>query len=270
VAAELPWLGMKTRRGTVLYLDHENGSLGSKALRDSVMQHLQMQKCPENFLYTQDVGDIKALGRAVETHKPSLVVIDTLRSFDSSAEENNTKAGQLFKSLRELCRPSKTSFFLIHHIKKQDKKGFFEPRANLETDSPIQWLNLACGARALVNQSDVRIGVDRTSKGNASLVLCGHIRITGAFGPLYLQRVLNDDEQPVGYRKLSGVEFLDNKEQQETFDRLPTSFTFKEAKAKYGRQDQATADFLDKCVKVGILSKPRKGWYEKLSRKEGE
>lgn len=261
---------MKTRRGTVLYLDHENGSLGSKALRDSVMRFLQLQKCPENFFCTQDVTDIVKLETAVITIKPDLVVIDTTRSFDPSAEENNFKAGAFLNKLRKLCREYRVSFLLIHHIKKQDKKGFFDSRANLETDPPLQWLNLACGARALVNQTDVRLGVDRPSNPNACLVVAGHIRVSGELNPFYLERVFDEDEKPIGYQVLSGVEFLGNKEQQEKFDKLPQSFTFKEAKVVYGRQSQATVDFLEKCQRIGLLRKLGKGQYEKVSRREGE
>jgi AAA domain len=270
VAAGLPWLGMRTRQGTVLYLDYENGLMGSKALRDSVMQHLQLQKCPEAFLCKQDVMDMNTLNAVVAAVRPSLVIIDTLRSFDSSAEENNTKAGEFIKNLRKLSRPFRASFLLIHHIKKQDKPGFLESRANLETDPAIQWLNLACGARALVNQSDLRVGIAQTSKGNASLILRGHLRVVGEWGPTYLERVFNDDEQPIGYKQLFGIQFLDNKNQQTTFDALPTAFSFKEAMTKYERQGQATVDFLNKCMKTGILRKTKKGWYEKVGRGDGE
>jgi hypothetical protein len=261
---------MKTRRGPVLYLDHENGSVGSQLIRNSVMKHLQLQKCPENFFCTQDVTDIAKLERAIKLIKPVLVVIDTLRSFDASAEENNTKAGAFLQALRGFCQKYRVSILLVHHIKKQDQKGFLDAKANLETDPPIQWLNLACGARALVNQSDVRIGVDRTSKGNAALVLRGHVRITGEFGPIYLERVYDDNEQPIGYWKLSGIEFLDNKEQQAAFEALAAGFSFKEAKLTYGRQNQATIDFLNKCIRAGILFRATKGWYEKVPRREGE
>jgi len=271
VAAGIPWLGMRTHRGKVLYLDYENGDLGAKSLRDSVMQHLQLQECPENFLYSQDVQNLNDLTHAVETIKPTLVVIDALRSFDSSVEENNTKAGAFFKSLRKLCQQYKVSFLLIHHIKKQDKKGFLDARANLETDPPLQWLNMACGARGLVNQSDVRLGVDKPSNANACLVIRGHVRIAGEVGPFYLERIFNDDEQAIGYRRLEGVEFLNNRDQQDAFDKLPLVFTFKEAKATYGRKDQATVGFLQKCERLGILRKPGKGRpYEKVSHAAAE
>jgi hypothetical protein len=266
VAAGIPWLDMRTRQGKVLYLDYENGALGSQALRDSCMQHLQLQMCPENFLYSQDVLSLNDLTRAIETLKPMMVVIDTLRSLDPSVEENNTKAGTFFKSLRKLCQQYRVSFLLIHHIRKQEKKGFLDACANLEIDPPLQWLNIACGARALVNQSDVRIGVDRSSNENVSLIIRGHVRIAGEVGPFYLERVFNDDEQPIGYRRLEGVAFLNSKDQQDAFNKLPQAFTFKEAKAVYGRQDQATVDFLTKCERLGILRKPGRGRYEKVPR----
>ena len=266
VAAGIPWLGMRTQKGKVLYLDYENGLEVSKSLRNSILQHLQLQECPENFLCSQGVHNINALTQAVETTKPTLVVIDTLRSLDPSVEADNPKAGAFLKWLRKLSQQHRVSFVLIHHIKKQDKKGFLDARANLETDSPLQWLNLACGARALVNQSDVRIGVDRSSKPNACLVVRGHVRINGEVGPFYLERAFDDDEQPIGYKRLSGVELLDNKDQQAAFDKLPPAFSFKEAKTNYGRHDQPTADFLSKCQRVGILRKPAKGRYEKVPR----
>ena len=194
------------------------------------------------------------------------MVIDSLRSFDFKVEENNRQAGEFLQALRKLCQKYGVSFLLIHHIKKQEKKIFLQASASLETDPVLQWMALACGARALVNQSDVRIGVDRSSKPNACLVVRGHVRINGEVGPFYLERAFDDDEQPIGYKRLSGVELLDNKDQQIAFDKLPPAFSFKEAKANYGRHDQATADFLSKCQRVGILRKPAKGHYEKVPR----
>jgi hypothetical protein len=170
---------MKTRSGPVLYLDYENGALGSQEIRDSSLRGLRLPKCPEKFFYAPGVPDRAKLEAAIKATKPVLVVIDTLRSFDPSAEENNTKGGTFLTALRGFCRKYDASFMLIHHTKKQDKKSVLDAKANLETDSPMQWLNLACGARALMNQSDLRIGVEETSKGNAALVLRGHRRITG-------------------------------------------------------------------------------------------
>jgi hypothetical protein len=262
VAAGIPWLGMPTSGGQVLYLDCENGALNSRDVRDSLSRHLGLLQCPENFLSSYDISDVKHLSPAVDAVKPALVVIDTLRSFDSSAEENNTKAGAFIKSLRELGQKNRTAFLLIHHVKKQEG-GFFNS-ANIETGSLIQWLNQACGARSLINQTDFRVGVDVTAKSNASLIMRAHVRVRGEMGPFYLERVLDEDQQPVGYRRLEGLEFLDNKDQQAAFEKLPAAFSFKEAKSIYGRQDQATNDFLAKCLLLGVLHKPSRGRYEKV------
>ena len=119
-----------------------------------------------------------------------------------------------------------------------------------------------------MNQSDVRIGIAETSKGNAALVMRGHVRVTGDIGPFYLERIFDNNEQPISYRKMSGVQFL-GKEQQTAFEALPADFSFKDAKAKYGRQSQATVDFLKKCQRAGILIQER-GGYSKVFRGEGE
>ena len=70
--------------------------------------------------------------------------------------------------------------------------------------------------------------------------------------------------EPIGYRELSGIDQL-NSEQSKTFDRLPDEFAFKEAMAVYGRKDQATRDFLTKCVNAALLTQPRKGRYRKVA-----
>ena len=261
VASGLPWLGMRTARGPVLFLDLENGWLGSQKIRDSVMRHLALTTCPPGFFCAQDIRNGKDLRSAIDAIKPALVIIDTLRSFDSGAEENNTKAGAFLQELRKICQQCGTSFLIVHHTKKPTESTNFHTAADLETDSVMQWMNSACGARALVNQSDVRLGVAQSA--NTALLVRGHVRINGEVGPFYLERVFDDDGQPIGYRPLEGVEFL-NKSQQAAFEKLPLAFSFKEAKTIYGKQDQATVDFLGKCTRFGILRKPSKGWYEKV------
>jgi hypothetical protein len=83
-------------------------------------------------------------------------------------------------------------------------------------------------------------------------------------GPIYLARSFDDAGDPVGYRKLSGVEFLGNQEQEECLKRLPGQFTFKQAKAIYGKGDQATSDFLKKCIRLGLVRKVSRGLYAKV------
>jgi hypothetical protein len=68
----------------------------------------------------------------------------------------------------------------------------------------------------------------------------------------------------MGYTLLSGADLLTNPEHRAAYHTLPPAFAFRQAKAVYGKADQATMDFLSKCISAGVLHKTRKGWYEKL------
>jgi hypothetical protein len=72
-------------------------------------------------------------------------------------------------------------------------------------------------------------------------------------GPINLIRVRNEHGVPIAYRRMIGVELLGNPDQIGAYAKLPDQFEFKEAKRIYGREGQATTDFLEKCQAVGIL-----------------
>ena len=74
--------------------------------------------------------------------------------------------------------------------------------------------------------------------------------------------------EPLGYRKASGVQLLCNSEQEAAFGKFADRFPFKDAKREYGKRDQATKDFLDKCIAKGILKRVAKGVYEKVKPAE--
>lgn len=268
VAAGIPFLGIHTSKGPVVYLDCENGALNSQGMRDSLLRHLGLDECPKNFHSCYEISDINHLTSVVKAMEPALVVIDTLRSFDPTAEKDNTAAGIFIKSLRRIGKHPKTAFLLIHHPKKHDG-GFFGGVPGLEVTPVIEWSNQACGARALINQTDVRIGVDHTTKGDAALIVKANLRVQGDIGPFYLERVLDDDQQAVGYSRLTGVvELLGNEGQEKALSALPDAFSFKEAKLTYNRGNQATTDFLGKCIQLGLIRKLAKGRYEKVPRAE--
>ena len=149
----------------------------------------------------------------------------------------------------------------------------------------MRWLTWPASARivssltfGLVNQTDVRLGFD-TARGvlnvvsanksgqsteEVALVVKGFARLKGEFGPLYLTRAFDDEGEPLSYGLKIGVELLFNDEQQEAFAQLPEDFSFKEAKHFYGRGDQATRNFLQKCIRVGILRQVGRGRYRKV------
>jgi hypothetical protein len=270
VAAGIPWLGLKTTQGLVIYIDLENGEQNSQNIRDSLVRHLKLSECPDNFLtYFENP---KSLENLVREASPSLVIVDSLRAHKPDAEKDNTSGGNFMNSCREIARKYQTAFVFVHHPKKPDEKNGVPP---LDETSVMQWLNQACGARALINQSDFRLGIDishsnflKTVAEEAALILRGHRRVSGEFGPIYLAREFDDDGEPIGYRRLSGLSLL-NEDQQQAFSKLPLVFRFKEAKPIYGRGSQATTDFLGKCTRSGLLRKTPRG-YEKVSQALGE
>ena len=278
VASGTPFLGHPVTQGRVLYVDLENGRDGILEVTRALAKHLGTVELPKDFYLLTERDDLCSLRAIVVEHQPVLVTVDSLRAFRPEAEEKPTYAASLLNELRDIAKKCKVSFLLIHHIKKPGENGV----PALEDTPAMTWLLQACGARALVNQSDVRIGFDITSgiqrsvteenkKGSGKflseevgLVVKGFARLRGEFGPMYLARNFDEEGNPLGYRSMTGLELMFNQDQEAAFQRLPERFTFKEAKTTYGRADQATNDFLQKCIRVGILRKPAKGTYEKV------
>jgi AAA domain len=266
VAAGIPWLGQSTTLGRVIYVDLENGERDSQTIRNSLVRYLKPPECPENFITCFDTGRMESIVR--DASSPSLVIIDSLRAYQPDAEQENTKAATLIDGLRRIGKKYGTAFLFVHHIKKPDPDGV----AYLGDTPTNQWLNQACGARALVNQTDLRIGIDAVRHNNflnpageeAALIVRGNRRVSGEFGPIQLALCFDDDGEPIGYRKMLGVEMLNN-DQRIAFEKLSRTFAFKDAMAVYGRKDQATSDFLKKCIHAGLVTKRSRG-YEKVAQ----
>src|SRR5262249_55716711 len=60
--------------------------------------------------------------------------------------------------------------------------------------------------------------VDKAHNG-AELILRGYFKGKGPFGPLYLDRIFDDDDEPIGYERMSGEKLL-CPEQRELLARL--------------------------------------------------
>ena len=278
VSAGKPFLGREVERGKVIILDFENGVTDIVTLCKRLAQHLGIDSLPDDLLiWTWGSGGKPEVEDMIEEHRPVLVVADSLRAYRPDVEEKNSVAGPFLTDHKEMAIKYGTAFNLIHHIKKPNEQNGVR---SLRTEPVMTWLLQACGARALINQTDIRIGFDAVQRfgskvptgeagpvgeQEAALVLKGFARLRGEIGPLYLAREFDQDGEPLGYRLLKGSELLFNTEQQKCFTELADEFSFKEAKQEYSRQDQATSDFLNKCVGFGILLKVGRGRWEKVS-----
>lgn len=106
-----------------------------------------------------------------------------------------------------------------------------------------------------------RTSIDSSGKPmDVAFVLAGFARMRGLIPPIHIGRMLDENEEGLGYEKLEGLNLLFNSEQEAAFSALPERFTFKVAKQSYGRQDQATSEFLKKCLRLGMLRKDEHGY----------
>jgi hypothetical protein len=308
VATGVPFLGHAVHRGKVLYLDFENSVMESEEITTRLARHLGLAPADyEETLMTWNLSDCPLdwnlrkdpVINCIRQVKPALAIIDSLGSYAPEVEEKNSTAGQAYEKFRTVMRETGCSLLVIHHRKKPTGEGF----ESLETGSPRSWFLQTRGASSLINGSDVRIGIDELSgntcrvkrsaagagnEGNgkgkravavdindspedrgAVLVVRGFGRVRGEIPLIYLAREIDpEDGEPLGYRQLVGVELLFNEAHEDSFRGLPNTFSFKQAKQAYGKQDQATRDFLKKCMGMGILSQPSKGVYKKAQTAE--
>lgn len=282
VAAGVPFLGRETTKSKVFIADFENGIGEMYELVERLSRHLGLPGPPGDNLQFWSLNDCDPryeqhghmLLDILRDVKPDLAIIDSLGSYKPEAEEKNSSATQMLKDLRALGRDCGTATLLVHHRRKQPRKAE-ESAGPLERANIRQWFQDSRGASSLVNGADIRLGVDEpdltaVGKDEVALVIRGFGRIRGEIGPIYLARDVDEDGDPVGYRRLVGPELLFNEDQQKALGKLAKQFTFKEAKNAYGRGDQPTSNFLQRSINFQILRKVARGVYEKLEARLDE
>jgi RecA/RadA recombinase len=271
VAAGIPFLGMKTQEGRVLYLDLENSLPDCKAMRDALVGFLGLNETPKDFLLVTEPKDLKQL---IEAVSPSLVVIDSLRAFRPDAAAKNENAAQLLRSLRSLARKYGCTFLLIHHMRKPPVRrdaNEHQVVAGLEYQSVSDWLLDMEGARALVNQTDVRIAVEEGNLDPAALRVKWSLRVHGDSPLFSLERVFDDGGEPIGYRHLTGADFL-IPDHRAALERLPRDreFSFTEAMRALDRTQDPTNKFLKACIDLRLIEKVCRGRYRRVKTEGGQ
>jgi len=269
VAHGIPFLGKPVIRGRVLYIDFENGLGNVDDLVSQLAIYLGVPADSENFLLfnfndappnwkPSDLEDM------VACFKPDWIIIDPIAAHTPEIEAENKCVTRLYQTLRGIAKDHFTTVTMVHHPRKESTQQGVAPR-DIEQD--VQgWFQQARGPRQLINGADIRIGIDKCRRADVwteldgrsvevALVLAGFGRLRGNIEPMYLGRVLGEDDKPMGYEQLRGASLLFNSDQRAAFENLPDTFTFKQAKQTYGRGSQATTDFLNKCQNVGILRK---------------
>jgi len=264
VAAGVDFVGRRVRQGRVLIMDYENGLAQIDEMLAALAQHLGLSEAPDDLLIWNYNDCHPRFGQVNHTAselirevRPTLTVIDSITAFKPEIEEKNSEATKVYQTLRTIMRECGSSFLASHHRGKISDNGFSTP-PSLENGNIRAWLAQARGAGALINGSDVRLGVDepKSQRGvgnnDPAVVMRGFGRVRGEISSMYLARIRDDDGEPLGYERLSGASLLFNPEQEETYRKLTLQFRFKDAQFVYGKGAQATTDFLKKCISIGI------------------
>jgi len=255
VAAGIPFLGLKTTPGLVLYFDFENGVEKMMELYDRVREGLGIAEDLDTFrlLYS---GTRDEIASDVREGKPSLIIIDTMRSFNPDTEESNTKAANVMRWLKNLSHVNNgngTSSLFLHHPKKDQEK---HERPSLDSTGPMQhWLSFVAGASAIVNQSDTRIGFEAYESGQAEAIVRATRRGEGEFGPLKLGRIRQDQSgDELAYVQITGKSLLGQK-YREALGHLPEEFHFTDAVKLLGWNKKAVSNLLRTLISSGLLEK---------------
>ena len=186
VAAGIPFLGHEVKQSRVLIADYENDAALSGMIHSVAKAVGAPESALEDSLFILQRPEQRDLLAEVEKTKARLVIVDSLRGFDSQAE--SSKSGRGSQMISEL-QAVDCCWLLIHHLRKPPANAEV-PKAALddETIPVLTWLESLAGSRSLVNQTFTRIGIDRTSRKSADLVVRGYFKGRGEFGPLYLER----------------------------------------------------------------------------------
>jgi AAA domain len=275
LAAGIPFLGLETHQGRVLYFDLENSLVDCKAMRDALTGFLGLREAPYlDFLLVPEPADFTRLNELIEKLRPRLIVIDSLRALAPHATEKNAAAGEWLKEIRSLVRKYGCAFLIVHHLRKPKLEISASDLA--EETRAMDWLLEMEGPRAFVNQTDVRIAVANGDGKLVALKAKWSRRVRGD-SPLYLLERVFEEGEPVGYRPLMGRDFL-NPEQRKALDKLPNDaeWGFKEARQALGDTSldnpampapaNRTNEFLQKCRQRQVIEKLGKNRYRKLQK----
>lgn len=264
VATGIPFLGLQTTQGKVLFCDAESAGshfvgyiksleqfLGAETARGAIGYYMS------NFTVVQEapVTDFEVrLAEKAELFQPKLIIVDCLRPFWPDAETKSDIAARVIRNLRQMATKLGCAVVIVHHRRKdaRPQKGVDAP--NLEQNHR-EWLNEAAGTRSLINQTDCRLGID-IAKGSGAdypeetYCIAGFSKHEGDILPFYFSRVYDENGRPRGYASATpGL----NPEQARIFNALGPKYGFSDVFAlKGGKSRKTTAQLLKLYVMAGL------------------
>jgi hypothetical protein len=215
-------------------------------------------------------GEPGHIESAIKQHRPGLVIVDTLKAFLPNAAGNETEIPAVFiKGLKECARKYKCAFLIVHHTRKDttNSKGD-QIRLDDANMRVMDWLKMVAGSRTLINSTDNRLAMDIPKPNgqfaNAVLVIRGHGKLRGETDLIYVERVLDDQDEPLGYRQSTGSVNLLDLHDREAYLTLPQVFAPKDCKYICGMSESTASRFIRRCKTVNIVQQLNRNEYKKL------
>jgi hypothetical protein len=260
----------KTRSETMttVYVDFENGAGGMEMMLKNLAVHLGLKEPAPNAFYwgvnyseIPDGNSVKysqIVAEIVRKMKPHVVFIDPLRMYDPNAETGNDHAARMLTELRKISKQTGTTFVIIHHPGKGDKKFVYSL-----ADDPHAWFDQACGSSALISNTDFRIGLEKQK--DDTILLRSYIRNYGWAAMEKLEHEMSEDDEPkpIGFKICTGLASLSELE-REQYESLPETFTTQQAKGVFNRGAESTNAKLNRWLKAKLVKKLERGLWKKL------
>ncbi len=258
-ANRIPFLDHTTRKSAVLYVDYENGASGFDRMLKRLNESLGLPPvAPDNFKHLhQPSSPAEVKNEISHLHAafpelPILVIIDALRGFDAKAEGKNEYASSRISECEQWAKEYNATIVFLHHLRKEDAAN---PGKKLVDAEIMEWLERTSGARALINQTQVRIGIDDHKQNDCELIIKGHYKLLGAFGPYQIGRKYDAESgEPIGYYRLTGISLL-SPAMQQRFLALPDEFKFTQAQKLLNTGPKTLIENIRAWMGAGLLKK---------------
>jgi len=264
VASGTEFLGLPTTQGDVFICDVESDQGNYLTLLEQISRAAGLPDVPKNIQVWSPNWDTRtlessygdALMKRLDREKAALSIIDTLRSFFPDMEKETDATVARYNQLRKMGGAN----VFVHHLRKMSND------ADRLVEDPHHWLQNAAGSHALINGTDLRLGVER-EKNDDDLVLAGILRGKGRIAPIYLTRDYDSDGDVLGYRRLLSLDRLKD-EHRATLNKLPEVFGFADAKRELPTKGASAAmTFLNEVMeKAGVVRLEGKKGYRKPSK----
>ena len=244
----------ETKPRKVLMVDYENGPQVLNIL-DTICRFLGRDPGElESWLGVLDGNDCGAVDvmNAADRWGAELITVDALRGFNPLAESKNDHAAEMLKELQK----HGAAWLLVHHLRKDPAQEQAKRKPlDREDVRVLEWLNAASGARALINQTHARLAIDEARTGTADLIIRPFVKGIGETGRVYINRVFDEDGEPVGYERATGTGLL-SLNHKHWFSRVEgQSLTYGEIERQLDLSRSTIAAFLKECAQARLVEK---------------